>query len=169
VLEASTATNKKLLQTLDWARPIDENSRVLDLGAGTGGAARSHSAGRSFECCVAGLSHEIMQKYGCHVTSFNISPEQNKENAAEAARLGVAQWHEVVLGNLNDGLPAGWAGTFTHAISCEVHCCARPQNSFSTCIHALRCGAMANVLAGVLPRCVAAAGPRGYLQRTGTR
>lgn len=72
ILDAALATNTKMLQTLDWARPVDANSHVLDLGSGTGG-----------------LSHALMQTFGCRVTSYNISPEQNKENVAEAVRLGL--------------------------------------------------------------------------------
>eukprot|EP00303_Exanthemachrysis_gayraliae_P013761 CAMPEP_0206024228 /NCGR_PEP_ID=MMETSP1464-20131121/37838_1 /ASSEMBLY_ACC=CAM_ASM_001124 /TAXON_ID=119497 /ORGANISM="Exanthemachrysis gayraliae, Strain RCC1523" /LENGTH=288 /DNA_ID=CAMNT_0053398231 /DNA_START=70 /DNA_END=932 /DNA_ORIENTATION=+ len=105
VFESSKETNKRLLTTLDWMRPITEKSLVLDLGSGHGG-----------------LSHELIKTYGCKVIGVNISPEQNKMNEEEAKRLGVGDKNEVVLANFNDGLPADWTGKFTHVVSCEVFC-----------------------------------------------
>jgi cyclopropane fatty-acyl-phospholipid synthase-like methyltransferase len=52
----------------------------------------------------------------------NISPEQNKMNLEEAAKLGVGELVDVKLANFNDGLPAEWTDKFTHVLSCEVLC-----------------------------------------------
>ena len=105
VYEASKATNKKLMEELDWKRPVGPESVVLDLGSGHGG-----------------LSHELALKFGCRVCSYNLSPEQNEMNRAEAERLGVGAQVSVLVGDFNEGLPADWTGTFTHVVSCEVFC-----------------------------------------------
>merc|ERR1712032_254235 len=88
VYEASKATNKRMLQMLDWSNPITPYSHILDLGSGHGG-----------------ISHEILKEFGCYVTSYNIAPDQNADNAAEAKRLGVDGKQQIHLGNFNDGLP----------------------------------------------------------------
>eukprot|EP00934_Nitzschia_sp_Nitz4_P000307 Nitzschia sp. Nitz4//scaffold190_size42200//27959//28953//NITZ4_007393-RA/size42200-snap-gene-0.81-mRNA-1//1//CDS//3329540147//307//frame0 len=105
VYEASKATNDRLLTCLDWTHPVTKDSVVLDLGSGHGG-----------------ISHEIALRFGCKVVGVNISPEQNKMNEEEAAKLGVGELIEVHLNNFNDGLPAEFTDRFTHVISCEVLC-----------------------------------------------
>mmetsp|Transcript_6571 Transcript_6571/g.19986 ORF Transcript_6571/g.19986 Transcript_6571/m.19986 type:complete len:309 (-) Transcript_6571:633-1559(-) len=107
VYESSKATNAAVIETLDRTRGITPESVVLDLGSGHGG-----------------LSHEIALKFGCTVHSFNISPEQNEMNLAEASRLGIAEKIRVTAGNFNDkSFPAPeLKGTFTHVVSCEVFC-----------------------------------------------
>jgi len=105
VFESSKATNDRLLTCLDWAFPVTKDSYVLDLGSGHGG-----------------ISHEIAQRFGCKVLGVNISPEQNKMNLEEAAKLGVGELVDVKLCNFNDGLPEDFTGKFTHVISCEVLC-----------------------------------------------
>ncbi len=105
VFESSKATNERLLTCLDWTLPVTKDSYILDLGSGHGG-----------------ISHEIAQRFGCKVMGINISPEQNKMNLEEAARLGVGRLVEVKLANFNEGLPAEFTGMFTHVISCEVLC-----------------------------------------------
>ena len=107
VYESSKNTNAALLRLLDQTRPVTRDSVVLDLGSGHGG-----------------LSHEIAQKFGCRVVSFNISEEQNAMNLAEAARLGVGANIEVRRGDFNDAttFPPRDAPRFTHVISCEVFC-----------------------------------------------
>mmetsp|Transcript_19341 Transcript_19341/g.23093 ORF Transcript_19341/g.23093 Transcript_19341/m.23093 type:complete len:313 (-) Transcript_19341:582-1520(-) len=118
VYEASKHTNARMLQMLDWANPITKDSHVLDLGSGHGG-----------------ISHEILQKYGCNVTSYNIAPDQNADNAAEAKRLGVDAKQTIVQGNFNDGLPKEWKDKFSHVISCEVFCHAASQQALLKEIH----------------------------------
>lgn len=112
VYESSKETNKRLLTVLDWTRPITADSVVLDLGSGHGG-----------------LSHECAERFGCSVIGANISPEQNKMNLAEAAKLGVGDKVSVELHNFNDGLPAEWTNKFTHILSCEVLCHAANKSS----------------------------------------
>jgi sarcosine/dimethylglycine N-methyltransferase len=105
VFESSKATNDRLLTCLDWTLPVTHQSTVLDLGSGHGG-----------------ISHEIAVRFGCKVLGVNISPEQNKMNLEEAARLGVADLVDVRLADFNDGLPEDFTAQFTHVISCEVLC-----------------------------------------------
>lgn len=105
VYESSKETNARLLTSLDWMRPVTADSLVLDLGSGHGG-----------------ISHELIERFGCKVIGMNISPEQNKMNQDEAKARGVGDKNEVILGNFNDGLPADWSEKFTHVISCEVLC-----------------------------------------------
>ena len=105
VFESSKATNDRLLTCLDWTLPVTKDSYVLDLGSGHGG-----------------ISHEIALRFGCKVLGVNISPQQNKMNLDEAARLGVGHLVDVRLANFNDGLPDNFAAQFTHVISCEVLC-----------------------------------------------
>jgi cyclopropane fatty-acyl-phospholipid synthase-like methyltransferase len=105
VYESSKETNKRLLTTLDWFRPVTKDSLVLDLGSGHGG-----------------LSHELAARFGCKVMGVNISPEQNKMNLEEAVTAGVGDLVDVTLCNFNNGLPAEFTDKFTHVISCEVLC-----------------------------------------------
>lgn len=105
VYESSKETNKRLLTAMDWTRPITPDSYVLDLGSGHGG-----------------ISHECAQRYGCKVHGVNISPEQNKMNLEEAAKLGIGNLVTVDVANFNEGLPQEWTGKFTHIVSCEVLC-----------------------------------------------
>jgi sarcosine/dimethylglycine N-methyltransferase len=118
VFESSKATNKKLLETLDWTLPVTKDSLILDLGSGHGG-----------------LSHDIALKFGCQVLSFNLSPEQNNMNVQEATRLGVADNISVQAGNFNQGLPDDWTHKFTHVVSCEVFCHAASKPALLTEIH----------------------------------
>lgn len=124
VYESSKATNDRLLTCLDWTLPVTKESYVLDLGSGHGG-----------------ISHEIAQRFGCKVMGINISPEQNKMNLEEAARLGVGGLVDVVLANFNEGLPTEFTGMFTHVISCEVLChAARKDDLFKELIRVLKPG-----------------------------
>jgi cyclopropane fatty-acyl-phospholipid synthase-like methyltransferase len=113
VYSASKETNARLLTSLDWMRPVAPESLVLDLGSGHGG-----------------LSHALLQRFdGCKVLGANISPAQNEMNSAEAAKLGLSARHEVTLADFNDGLPADWAGKYSHVVSCEVlcHAASKPE------------------------------------------
>lgn len=112
VYESSKETNHRLMMALHWAKPITEESLVLDLGSGHGG-----------------LSHELATTYKCSVMGANISPAQNAMNLAEAEKLGVADKISVTLNNFNEGLPADWTDKFTHVISCEVLCHAANKGS----------------------------------------
>lgn len=112
VYHSSKETNQRLLTTMNWFKPVTKDSVVLDLGSGHGG-----------------LSHEAAIRFGCKVIGVNISPEQNKMNLEEAAKLGVGDLVDVKLSNFNDGLPAEWTNKFTHILSCEVLCHAGDKPS----------------------------------------
>ena len=103
VYESSKETNKRLLQAMDWGRPITPESFVLDLGSGHGG-----------------ISHDCALKYGCKVHGVNISPEQNKMNLEAAEKHGVGNLVTVDVLNFNDGLPQEWIKFLI--VSCEVLC-----------------------------------------------
>jgi sarcosine/dimethylglycine N-methyltransferase len=105
VLEASQATNDRLLTSLDWTFPVTKDAFVLDLGSGHGG-----------------ISHAVAERFGCQVMGANISPEQNNMNLEEAKKLGVGDLVDVKLCDFNNGLPDEWTGKFTHIVSCEVLC-----------------------------------------------
>jgi len=105
VQEASRATTDFMLCLMDWMRPLRGDSKVLDIGSGHGGA-----------------MHAMVQKYGCHVHGYNLSAEQNRFNMEECKRLGILEKVSTSVGNVNDGLPAEWEGTYDFVHSCEVFC-----------------------------------------------
>lgn len=82
IFDASRRTVEKMAAHLDGLGP---ESRVLDLGAGYGGAARF----------LAG-------KYGCHVTALNLSEIENERNRALNASRGLEYAIEVVEGSFED-------------------------------------------------------------------
>jgi sarcosine/dimethylglycine N-methyltransferase len=61
---------------------LDKQTRIIDVGAGYGGAAR----------WLAG-------KFGCHVTCLNLSEAQNARNRAMSAEQGLADRIEVIDGS----------------------------------------------------------------------
>ena len=105
VRESSEATTEFMLQSLDWARPLGEDSHVLDAGSGHGGAA-----------------HTMAMKYGCKVTCFNLGPNQNELNRARAETLGIGSKLTIKQGDLNAPLPKEWENSFDAVHSCEVFC-----------------------------------------------
>lgn len=64
---------------------LDRASRVLDLGAGYGGAARW-----------------LARTHGCHVTALNLSETQNRRNRELNAAQGLADQVDVVYGNFEE-------------------------------------------------------------------
>jgi hypothetical protein len=85
VFEASKATNDRLLTLLDWTLLVTKDAFVLDLGSG-------HD----------GISHEVVQRFGCKVIGANISPEQNSMNLKEAEKLGAGELVNVTQGVWKD-------------------------------------------------------------------
>jgi sarcosine/dimethylglycine N-methyltransferase len=68
---------------------LDRDSRVLDLGAGYGGAAR-----------------QLAKRFGCHVTALNLSETENARNRQMNREQGLEQLIDVVDGSFED-VPAG--------------------------------------------------------------
>ena len=69
--------------------------KVLDLGAGKGGAARF-----------------LAKTYGCHVTCFNLGTKQNEFNKAKAVEDGIGELIDTHLGSFNEPLPMEWTDNF---------------------------------------------------------
>ncbi len=84
IFEASRATVTRMADTL---RGVSRETRVLDIGAGYGGAARY-----------------LASRFGCHVTCLNLSETQNARNRALCLEQGLADRIEVVHGNF-EALP----------------------------------------------------------------
>ena len=64
---------------------LGADSQVIDLGAGYGGAGRY-----------------LIQQYGCHVTSLNLSEVQNERNRLLNREQGLADRHTVQYGSYED-------------------------------------------------------------------
>lgn len=84
VREASRATVVALADRLE---NVGATTRVLDLGAGYGGAARY-----------------LAERFGCHVTCLNLSETQNRRNRTLTASSGLSDKVDVVYGNF-ESLP----------------------------------------------------------------
>lgn len=84
IATASHATVVKLAQMIDG---LGEATRVLDIGAGYGGAARY-----------------LAKTYGCHVTCLNLSDVQNAYNEKKNREQGLDSLVRVVHGNF-ESLP----------------------------------------------------------------
>lgn len=78
--------------------------RVLDLGAGIGGAAR-----------------KLATETGVSVTCFNLCAEQNAANVAMTAEAGLDHLVSVVEGSFEE-LPAEWTATFDIVWSQDAFC-----------------------------------------------
>lgn len=84
IREASRRTVEQMIELLG---PVSANTRVLDLGAGYGGAAR-----------------RLSRQFGCAVTCLNLSQTQNARNREFSATGGLGDKIEVVHGNF-EALP----------------------------------------------------------------
>lgn len=82
ILKASRKTVVKMASMLGG---ITENSRILDIGAGYGGAARY----------LAGT-------YGCRVTCLNLSEVENQRNSEKNSNLGLDHLITVIKGNFEN-------------------------------------------------------------------
>ena len=82
IFDASRRTVETMLSLVPG---LDETKKVIDLGAGYGGAARL-----------------MVEKYGCHVACLNLSEVQNERNRALNRDQGYADKIEVVDGNFED-------------------------------------------------------------------
>src|SRR6056297_778052 len=84
--EASRRTVEQMANRL--ADRITADTRVLDLGAGYGGAARY-----------------LAQRFGCHVTALNLSEAENERNRSLNAARNLEPLIDVVDGSFED-IPA---------------------------------------------------------------
>jgi SAM-dependent methyltransferase len=82
-----------------------ETVKVLDLGAGKGGAARW-----------------LAKTYRCHVTCFNLGAKQNEFNKAKATVDGIGELIDTHLGSFNEPLPMDWTDAFDLVWSQEAFC-----------------------------------------------
>ena len=80
--DASLSTVKTIAQTL---KKIDQNSRVIDLGAGYGGAARY-----------------LAKTYGCSVCCLNLSQLQNQRNGQLNQEQNLDPLVEITQGSFED-------------------------------------------------------------------
>ena len=83
----SLASERTVARMATLAAPITPATRVLDIGAGYGGAARW-----------------LARQYGCKVTCLNISEVQNERNRAITREQGLEALIEVVTGSF-EALP----------------------------------------------------------------
>lgn len=75
------ASRRTVRRMADRVGTIDAGTKVLDIGAGYGGAAR-----------------ELARRFGCHVTALNLSEAENERNRSMNARYGLEEQIEVVDG-----------------------------------------------------------------------
>ena len=79
------ASHRTVLKMIEELGGVDQNTRVVDVGAGYGGSGRV-----------------MAKKFGCHVTSLNLSETQNALNRELNAEWGVADRHDVVYGDFEN-------------------------------------------------------------------
>ncbi len=77
IKEASRQTVERMADTLK--QPLDASSRVLDLGAGYGGAARY-----------------LADRFGCHVTALNLAEAENERNREYNRDRGLTEQIDVI-------------------------------------------------------------------------
>ncbi|MEL7037094.1 MAG: methyltransferase domain-containing protein [Cyanobacteria bacterium J06592_8] len=81
VFDASRRTVERIASLLN----LNENSHVLDIGSGYGGAARY-----------------LAKTFGCHVTCLNLSEVQNQRNRQMSKDQGLGSLIEVIDGSFED-------------------------------------------------------------------
>lgn len=114
---------------------LTSSDHVLDLGSGTGGT---------------GIS--LTRNFGCRVTGVTISPRQKKQAERFAARAGVSNRVNFVLGNFDEQLPLP-GQTFTAAVTIESFCHAHDKLKTLHQLHRwLKPGARLAIVNGFLIR-----------------
>lgn len=80
-----TASQRTVQRMASMLNPIDEDTRILDLGAGYGGAARF-----------------LAFHFNCHVTCLNLSERENARNVEKNEMLGLSGQIDVLQGNFEE-------------------------------------------------------------------
>lgn len=83
--ESIRDASRRTVELMAAQVPIDETTRVLDIGAGYGGSARV-----------------LARTYGCRVTCLNLSAVQNDRNRRLTADQGLSDLVDVVEGTFED-------------------------------------------------------------------
>lgn len=83
--DIAEASERTIVEMVKVALPIAPTARVLDIGAGYGGAAR-----------------QLASNFGCHVTCLNLSETQNDTNRRLTNDAGLGSQIEVVHGNFEE-------------------------------------------------------------------
>lgn len=83
--DVKTASRRTVAHMADMILPIGKDARVIDLGAGYGGAARY-----------------LASTFGCHVTCLNVSETQNALNRTLTAQQKLDRNIEVVHGSFDE-------------------------------------------------------------------
>lgn len=79
------ASNRTVQHMLSMLKFVDSNTKILDLGAGYGGAARY-----------------ITSKLNCHVTCLNLSETENQRNIEKNESLRLTPFIDVKAGNFEE-------------------------------------------------------------------
>jgi glycine/sarcosine/dimethylglycine N-methyltransferase len=82
IFDASRRTVERMAEKIP---DLNEDTRVIDLGAGYGGSARY-----------------LAERFGCHVSCLNLSEVQNQRNREQNLKQGLQHLIEVVDGNFED-------------------------------------------------------------------
>lgn len=86
--DIAEASQRTVVEMAKVVAPITEHTRVLDIGAGYGGAAR-----------------QLASAFGCHVTCLNLSETQNATNRRLTGAANLGHLIEVKHGNF-ESIPA---------------------------------------------------------------
>jgi sarcosine/dimethylglycine N-methyltransferase len=86
--DIATASERTVATMADKLVSLSADSKILDVGAGYGGAARW-----------------LARRHGCHVTCLNLSEAQNQRNRDLSAEQGLAERIDVIDGSFED-IPA---------------------------------------------------------------
>lgn len=86
--DIATASQRSVEHMADRLGDVDKDTRIIDIGAGYGGAARY-----------------LAKRFGCHVTALNLSEAENERNRAITEEAGLTPLIDVVDAAFED-IPA---------------------------------------------------------------